>query len=198
MPRISTAPPRSGKGEGYAAWLQGEFPSEGRVLNLGSGGAAWVGPGSVVNIDHVMMPRSTNQQQVVADAVALPFRPGTFAGILAKDVLEHLADPVGVLAMLHELGADGALLVASVPRAIPRAVWDDPTHVRGFTSNAVRTAMRLSGWELLTLTRIGGFPGAGRLGLTPHLEKIMKIPGFGHRFGVNWLARARRSDRSPG
>lgn len=195
MARTSTARPSIAARPGLLPFLQAEFPVGGRVLNLGAGTASWAGEETlVVNVDHVVGPRHPAAQGVVCDAARLPFRAGSFAGVLAKDVLEHLDDPVGALSILREVTAPGALLIASVPRAVPRAVWDDPTHVRGFTANAVRTAMDLSGWRVLTLGRIGGFPGAGRLGLTVHLERIMKIPGLGHRLGLNWLVRAQRLD----
>lgn len=198
MTRTSTARPVNTARRGFTTVLESEFPHGGRVLNLGAGLVSWArDTTTVVNVDHVAGPRQPSALQVVADAGHLPFRAGSFAGVLAKDVLEHLADPVGVLAHLHDVTAPGAILIATVPRAVPRAVWDDPTHVRGFTANAVRTAMELSGWRMRTLGRIGGFPGAGRLGLTPHLERIMKIPGLGHRFGTNWLVRAQRIDEGP-
>jgi len=38
--------------------------------------------------------------------------------------------------------------------------------------------------------RIGGVPGAGRLGLEPHLETILAVLGFGHWFGTNWIVEA--------
>lgn len=164
-------------------------------MNLGAGTAPWTGDGAmVVNVDHVLGTPHATAHQVVADAGRLPFRPGSFSGLLAKDVPEHLDDPVGALSSLHALAAPGAVLIATVPRAVPRAVWDDPTHIRGFTANAVRTAFELGGWKIRTLGRIGGFPGAERLGLTPHLERIMRIPGLGHRLGLNWLVRAERRE----
>ncbi|MPY94755.1 MAG: methyltransferase domain-containing protein [Acidimicrobiia bacterium] len=199
MTRTSTARAANAGRRGFTTVLESEFPHGGRVLNLGAGLVSWArDTTTVVNVDHVPGPRHPAACQVVADAGHLPFRAGSFTGVLAKDVLEHLVDPVPALALLHDVTAPGAMLIATVPRAVPRAVWDDPTHVRGFTANAVRTAMGLSGWRVRTLGRIGGFPGAGRLGLTPYLELIMKVPGFGHRFGTNWLVRAQRIDEGPG
>lgn len=173
--------------------LQDELRGWEPVLNLGAGLQPWVSDdGLVVNVDHVVANRE-RALAVVADGHRLPFRAGSFNGVLAKDVLEHLADPLGALHELHAVSRAGALLLVQVPRAVPRAVWDDPTHVRGFTANAVRTALSLTGWELQSISRIGGFPGAGRLGLTRHLELIMKVPVIGHAFGLNWLVRARRT-----
>lgn len=145
-----------------------------------------------MNVDHAL-PQGPRPQGlfVVADAHHLPFVDCAFGGALAKDILEHVNDPIGVLKELRRTSRpDGQLLVV-VPRAVPRAVWDDPTHIRGFTQRALATALRLGGWDLSgSIRRLGGFPGAGRFGLVPHLETLMRIPGFGHWFGLNWVARA--------
>lgn len=171
--------------------LLGEMPP-GIVLNLGAGSTGAVDqPQRLVNVDHAR-PQGARPPGllVVADAHRLPFASGVFVGILAKDVLEHVADPIGVLAELRRTSQDGGRLLLVVPRAIPRAVWDDPTHIRGFTDRALRTALQLSGWTgRVGIGRIGGLPGARRLGLDTRLETVMKIPGLGHWYGRNWIAR---------
>lgn len=168
---------------------------QGRILNLGAGGtSATTDRRVVVNVDHVEPAERGTGIFVVADACALPFRCGSFDGVLAKDVLEHVQEPVSVLIELHRtIHNDGALLV-TVPRAIARAVWDDPTHVRGFTQNALRTAFWLSGWESdAPIRKVGAVPGAGRLRLTARLDTILRVPGFGHWFGTNWMVLTRPS-----
>lgn len=83
------------------------------------------------------------------------------------DVLEHLPDPISVLVEIGRVALDDSVLLATVPRAIARAVWDDPTHIRGFTQHALRTALELSGWRPdQPIRRIGSIPGAGRFGFT--------------------------------
>lgn len=187
--RVSTA----GAGASpFFAHLVSEMPS-GLIVNLGAGTTGAAGSRqTLVNVDHV--PPQGNRPPglfVVADAHHLPFASGVFAGALAKDVLEHVEDPIAVLTELGRTCQAGGRLAVVVPRAIPRAVWDDPTHIRGFTENALRTGFRLSGWKASSaIHRLGGFPGAGRLGLTGHLEMLMRIPGLGHWFGRNWIARA--------
>lgn len=187
--RVSTAT----RGENlFLAKLVEPMPA-GLILNLGAGNTGVEdGAHAVVNVDHVRPLGSRPPGMfVVADARRLPFATGTFSGAVAKDVLEHVDDPIGVLGELRRSCRTSAALVVVVPRAIPRAVWDDPTHIRGFTKRALRTAFDLSGWTLCSsVRRVGGFPGAGRLGFTGHLEMLMRVPGFGHWFGTNWIARA--------
>jgi len=161
----------------------------GRILNLGAGSTSVAADRRVVvNVDHVEPTERLPGIFVVADASALPFRADSFKGALAKDVLEHVQEPVSVLEEIHRaVGRDGVLLL-TVPRAIARAVWDDPTHIRGFTRNALRTALRLSGWASdPPIQRIGSIPGAGRLRLTSHLVTVLQLPGLGHWFGTNWI-----------
>jgi SAM-dependent methyltransferase len=163
----------------------------GTLLNLGSGSTSFEDQlRTVVGVD-LSAPPTFVDRFVRADAHALPFSADSFDGVLLKDVIEHVADPVAVMReVLRVVRPEGALLLTT-PRAIPRAVWDDPTHIRGFTHRAICSLFQLSGWRVTAgPRRIGGFPGAGRLGLIPHLETLMAVPGFGHWFGTNWVVQA--------
>lgn len=186
--RVSTAGSIHGA---FDRFLLDQLPT-GHVMNLGSGAGQHVGNRrTVVNVDHVA-PAMPVGPCVVADAMNLPFRDGAFDGALLKDVIEHLSDPIEALAETLRVVRDHGDLIVEVPRAIPRAVWADPTHLRGFTARAVTTALTLGGWQAGRPQRIGGFPGAGRLGLIPHLTRIMRVPGIGHWLGTNWLIRAKK------
>lgn len=173
----------------YLAVLFQRLPA-GTLLNLGAGATHFATPTQhVVDVDHV--PSDDGRPFVVADAASLPFRAETFDGALLKDVLEHLVDCIGALTEVRRVSRADARLVVQVPRAIPRAVWDDPTHVRGFTAHSLKQALSLSGWRATHgPVRIGGFPGAGRLRLEPRLTTLMRIPVLGHRLGTNWLVEA--------
>ncbi len=163
----------------------------GRILNLGAGrGLTPPAQTVVVNVDHVK-PASPTSAFVVGDAAALSFADEAFDAVLLVDVIEHVGDPIGILREAARVTRRGGTLIVQTPRAIPRAVWNDPTHVRGFTSRALLTALDRGGWvPLHEPKRVGGFPGCARLHLVPHLETIMRVPGFGHRFGINWVVRA--------
>lgn len=194
--RITTA--QASDRPNFLSAVLNEIPL-GLVLNLGAGATTPVGVGlTAVNVDHAIPGGRPEGLFVVADAAALPFRDRIFDGTLAKDVLEHVAHPVQVLQEMRRTSRSHAVLIVTVPRAVPRAVWDDPTHVRGFTARALTTALELAEWNVRSIRRIGGFPGAGRLGLTPYLETIMTIPILGHWLGTNWLVRARPASGSPG
>lgn len=170
-------------------WLYSQLPT-GRLLNVGAGRPRPSPAFDVVHVDHVCPSGRSVETFVVCDAGALPFRENAFAGALLKDVVEHVADPLMVFAEARRV-APSAIVTA--PRAIPRAVWSDPTHIRGFTARALQTAARMTGWVSSTPRRHGSFPGVVRLGLISHLEQIMRLPVFGHWFGTNWIVRLSRA-----
>jgi SAM-dependent methyltransferase len=67
----------------------------------------------------------------------LPFGDAAFDGVVLKDLLEHVADPVAVVREAHRVLKPGGRVFASSPDA-QRWVWDDYTHRRPFTRRAFR------------------------------------------------------------
>lgn len=168
------------------------FSSTDRVLDLGCGQGAMLTDGWL-GIDMNLIS-SRRGQFVCGDLDSpLPLQSGVFDGVLCKDIIEHLFDPQEFLNEAARVSKPGARLVLVTPRAIPRAVWADHTHIRGFTREALARLLQMTGWEIRSIGRMGGLPLSGRLGLTSALPTIMKIPGLGHRFGTNWQAVAVRA-----
>jgi SAM-dependent methyltransferase len=97
---------------------------EGRRLNLGCGTdirPGWVNLDSSGAIPGVDVVHDLDQG-------TLPFRDASFADILARDVLEHVADPVGTLRELHRVLGPGGRLTVRVPHFTSRNNFIDPTH----------------------------------------------------------------------
>ncbi len=166
----------------------------GRVLNVGAGRErVEAADRTVVYADFDDGVLDGGHLCAASDASQLPFRHGVFEGALLKDVLEHVADPISVLREVRRVCRQDAVIIVTVPRAIPRAVWDDPTHIRGFTSRALATAFEMGGWRVEgRIGRIGSFPGAGRWPwLGRRVPQLMRLPVVGHRFGRNWIAVGR-------
>lgn len=123
---------------------------------------------------------------------ALPFGDAEFDGALAKDVLEHLPDPRAVLGELHRVLVPGAPLVVSVVVHYPRRVWDDPTHVRGFTRSAAAQLLADGGFKVEHTSRMGPLPGSSRLGFIDQVPRLLEIPLLGRLWTASWELFARR------
>lgn len=166
----------------------------GIILNLGSGNTvSWEHDGTRTYVHCDLAEVGGGADRFVrGDAMYLPFATGGIDGVLAKDVLEHVDDVLSVLGELHRVARAEGRLVLTVPRAVPRAVWADVTHKRGFTSDALEKALTLTGWRVSRRCRIGSVPGIRRCGLERYLLNVLQVPGLGHRFGTNWLVIAER------
>lgn len=94
------------------------------------------------------------------------FEPGSFDVVVLADVLEHLMDPVGVLADVATLLAPGGYVVLSLPNvthgsvrlALLQGRWTytetgllDRTHIRFFNRERVADLVAQSGYEVLDL-----------------------------------------------
>ncbi len=80
---------------------------------VGEGMASLVGDPQIalVGADVAVGPRT----DVVCDAHSLPFADGAFDGVVCQAVLEHVADPPGVVAEVHRVLRPGGLVYAEIP-----------------------------------------------------------------------------------
>jgi SAM-dependent methyltransferase len=149
---------------GYFRDVTRHFGPDDDVLDVGCG-SGWVA-------DH--LPSYTGidaSPDAVARAVArgrrvqqgdvdrpLPFADASFDGVILKDVLEHVADPVAVVAEVRRVLRPGGRVFASSPDA-QRWVWDDYTHRRPFTRRGFRLLFADQGLEVLRASYESVLPG---------------------------------------
>jgi SAM-dependent methyltransferase len=178
---------------GYWRDVTRHFPPNARLLDVGCGGA-WLGDhfenytGIDVSPDAVEAARSAGRQALLVDGdEPLPFDEANFDGVVLKDVLEHVADPVALVREVRRVLKTGGRVFASSPDA-QRWVWDDYTHRRPFTRKSFRKLFEDQG---LTVERLGYesvMPGTGILsGLTRRKQRPRVLAALA------WLPVVRRN-----
>ena len=113
----------------------------------------------------------------------LGYLPADFySGIYAKQIIEHLDEPLAFLANIHRLlkaGGRAVLLTPNCPYALTRFFWDDYTHKRPFTKVSLRRiALDADFTEIKIYTDFRTFPGLGVLmrtfRLSPELVSVVQ------------------------
>ena len=147
---------------GYFAWheqpgyfrdVTRHFDPSARLLDVGCG-SGWLGDhfenytGIDSSAEAVAAARRRGREIVHGDVdQPLPFADASFDGVVLKDLLEHVADPVAVVAEARRVLRPGGRVFASSPDA-QRWVWDDYTHRRPFTRKAFRLLFADAGFEV--------------------------------------------------
>lgn len=128
---------------GYFNDIVRHFPPETRLLDVGCG-TGWLAEhfASYTGIDgsrDAVAAAAEKGRDVRLGDVSdpLPFAEASFDGVVMKDLLEHVPDPVGLVLEVHRVLRPGGLVFASSPDA-QRWVWDDYTHRRPFTRKGFR------------------------------------------------------------
>jgi SAM-dependent methyltransferase len=138
---------------GYWADITRHFPPDAALLDVGCG-TAWLaehftdytGVDASEEAVAAAAARGRNVSRADVDR-PLPFEDGAFDGVVLKDLLEHVADPVAVVREVRRVLRPGGRVFASSPDA-QRWVWDDYTHRRPFTRKAFRLLFGDQGFEV--------------------------------------------------
>jgi SAM-dependent methyltransferase len=136
---------------GYFRDVTRHFDPAGAVLDVGCG-TGWIGrhltnyTGVDGSPDAVRQAQDLGRNVQLADVdEPLPFPDRSFDGVILKDLLEHVSDPVNVVAETLRVLRPGGTVFASSPDA-QRWVWNDYTHRRPFTRRAFQMLFRDQGF----------------------------------------------------
>jgi SAM-dependent methyltransferase len=149
---------------GYHRDVTRHFARGARMLDVGCG-SAWLAEhfddytGVDGSPDAVAAAHERGRNVRLADAdEPLPFPDGTFDGVIMKDLLEHVGDPVHVVREARRVLRPGGQVFASSPDA-QRWVWDDYTHRRPFTRKGFRLLFADQGFEVERVAYESVMPG---------------------------------------
>jgi len=185
---------------GYRADITRHFATESKLLDIGCG-TGWLAEKfpSYTGIDGspeaVEIARGLGRNVIEGDVdKPLPFADESFDAVVMKDLLEHVADPVGLVREARRVVRPGGRVFASSPDA-QRWVWDDYSHRRPFTKKSYRLLFADQGFEVERIGFESVAPGVSLIAARtrrkrrPRLFAALALLPF-HRRNV-WL-RARR------
>ena len=106
----------------------------GLVLDVGCGSAKYPG---AVGLD---ISADTAADVVHdLDVFPYPFDDASFDQVLMQDVIEHVAEPIKVIAELARICRPGARIHLRTPHFSSLLAYSDPTHRHYFSAEAIRT-----------------------------------------------------------
>ena len=150
---------------GYWRDVTRHFALGDRILDVGCG-TGWIAEhferyqGLDSSPDAVRIARERGRQVDLHDVgEPLPVEDESVDGVILKDLLEHVADPVAVVREAHRVVRPDGLVFASSPDA-QRWVWDDYTHRRPFTRRAFRMLFSDQGFAVERIGYESVLPGS--------------------------------------
>jgi SAM-dependent methyltransferase len=150
---------------GYHRDVTRHFDRSARMLDVGCG-SAWLAEhfDDYTGVDgspEAVAAAAERGRHVLLATVAepLPFADASFDGVVMKDLLEHVEDPVRVVRETRRVLRPGGRVFASSPDA-QRWVWDDYTHRRPFTRKAFRLLFADQGFEVEKVGYESVMPGS--------------------------------------
>ena len=153
---------------GYYRDVTRHFAPEARLLDIGCG-TGWIADhfvdytGVDGSPDAVAAATERNRNVSLHDVDRpLPFDDASFDGVVLKDLLEHVADPVAVVREALRVLRPSGRVFASSPDA-QRWVWDDYTHRRPFTRKSFRLLFADQGFAVEQVGYESVMPGIGIL-----------------------------------
>jgi len=151
---------------GYFRDVTRHFAQEARLLDVGCG-TGWLAEhfadytGLDGSTDAVAAATARDRDVRLHDvAEPLPLPDESFDGVVMKDLLEHVPDPVALVREVRRVLRPGGRVFACSPDA-QRWVWDDYTHRRPFTRKSFRLLFADQGFAVERVGYESVTPGVG-------------------------------------
>lgn len=170
----------------------------GRILDIGCGSGSFLqlvardkryrGEGIDNDSQSVVLCRQKGLTVSLADGRRTKFKAGSFEIVRTKEVIEHIPEPEQLVKESYRLLKPGGYLLLHTPTQYSTLYplvnfWDDYTHIRPFTKQALRRLLGKCGFEIVSL---GGYTiGRNRW------ENIVAEP-LGWIFPFEWRVIARK------
>jgi SAM-dependent methyltransferase len=171
---------------GYWGDVVRHFPSDTQLLDVGCGGA-WLADhferytGVDVSAEAVEVARARGLEVLQANVdEPLPLDDASFDGVVLKDVLEHVSEPVALVREVRRVLRPGGRVFASSPDA-QRWVWDDYTHRRPFTRKSYRLLFEDQGFCIDELGYESVMPGTGIVSARTRRKRRPRVLGAAAR-----------------
>jgi SAM-dependent methyltransferase len=178
---------------GYFRDVTRHFAPAAAILDVGCG-TAWLAEhfadytGIDGSAEAVAAAREKGREILLSDVdERLPFEDARFDGVVLKDLLEHVADPVAVVGEAFRVLKPGGRVFASSPDA-QRWVWDDYTHRRPFTRRSFRLLFGDQGFVVQRVGYESVMPGTGIVSGYTRRRRRPRVLG-----AAAWLPLVRRN-----
>jgi len=172
--------------------------NSGPILDIGCATGNFIAthPNIIEGIDmdedslKICKDRGFNTKKINAEQELDKLSSDYYSGIYAKQVIEHLRNPLTFLKEIKRMmksGGKAVILTPNCPYALNRFFWDDYTHQRPFTQVSLRNIAVDAGFKKIKIyTDFRCFPGLGRLikifNLSPKfisaIQKLFFIKGL--------------------
>jgi len=143
--------------------LRRYLPGAHRIVDIGCGQGGFLGLlegefGLAIGLDlsaeAVRMCPERGASGIRSDALFLPLRTGSMDVVRAKEIIEHLPDPLSMVREAYRVVRPGGLFLAHVPSQYSTLYpagnfFDDYTHIRPLSRSGARRLIGDWGFELL-------------------------------------------------